>query len=168
MTVAIRQVHSADLDDALLAVLIDIERTSAAPFAELGITFPPDDPGAMLRASEYVLIAGDPPQGFAAVGELDGAAHLEQISVAPSSMRQGVGTALLEAVIATSTAAGRDRLVLTTFRDIPWNGPWYLRHGFNPVSMADCPAGLREVWRAEIRGGLEELGVRVAMARPLG
>jgi hypothetical protein len=45
-----------------------------------------------------VLVSGEPPVGFAAVDIVDDAPHLRQLSVVPSSGRQGRGTALVTAV----------------------------------------------------------------------
>jgi ribosomal protein S18 acetylase RimI-like enzyme len=107
------------------------------------------------------LVAGDPPVGFAAVIELDGHWHLEQIAVHPDHGRRGIGAALLGAA-----RAGRDGITLITFREVPWNGPWYARHGFTELPEAEWGPELLAHWRAEIDAGLHRLGPRLIMAAP--
>ncbi|HEX2312484.1 MAG TPA: GNAT family N-acetyltransferase [Thermomonospora sp.] len=160
MDVAVRAAGEPDL-----AVLPEIERTADAVFAELGIVFPAGPTvieGVALSAR--VLVAGEPPVGFAAVIELDGHPHLEQIAVRGDLTGRGVGGLLLERVIAE--AAGP--LTLITFREVPWNGPWYARHGFAELPAERWGPGLREHWQAEIDAGLHALGPRLVMAREGG
>jgi hypothetical protein len=57
-------------------------------------------------------------------------------------------------------------LTLLTFRDVPWNGPWYLRHGFVELPASAWGSQLRNHGQAEIEAGLHELGPRVAMHHP--
>ena len=42
-------------------------------------------------------------------------------------MRQGIGSALVRAAMREAWELGYDRLSLTTYRDLPWNGPFYAR-----------------------------------------
>jgi len=63
------------------------------------------------------------------------------LSVRPSSMRRGIGTALVRAVCDWAQAAGQTELTLCTFADVPWNGPFYAGLGF--VELAELSAGLR-------------------------
>ena len=65
-------------------------------------------------------------------------AHLAQISVHPDHGRRGVGRALLEAAAERAALKGHGSLTLTTYADLPWNGPFYARHGFVEVP-ADEP-----------------------------
>lgn len=113
-----------------LKALVEVELAADLMFAELGIVFPPgttmieecDDP-------ERVIVAGRPPVGFALVGRVDGLVHLEQLAVHPDHGRQGIGTRLLDAVCDDAALASA-AVTLTTFRDVPWNAPWYARRGF--------------------------------------
>jgi GNAT superfamily N-acetyltransferase len=68
--------------------------------------------------------------GYALVDVLDGAAHLEQVTVHPDHGRQGIGGRLIEAVADWARDQGSDVLTLLTFRDVAWNGPYYRRLGF--------------------------------------
>src|SRR5206468_2105133 len=77
-----------------------------------------------------VFVVGDPVVGFAHVEELDGAAHLTGLSVLPGAMRRGHGTRLLEAACAWAAEHGHPALTLTTYADVPWNGPFFTARGF--------------------------------------
>ena len=68
--------------------------------------------------------------GYALADVMDGAAHLEQVTVDPDWGRRGIGRRLIDAVVGWAKADGRSALTLLTFRDVPWNGPYYARLGF--------------------------------------
>ena len=118
------------------------------------------EPGFILVAAE-----GERPVGFAHVIDLDGHAHLEQLSVLPEQGRRGIGGALVRAAMEEARWAGYDDMSLCTYRDVPWNGPFYARLGFEVVEQpSDHQQRLREHERAI---GLDADGVRVVMTRPL-
>jgi GNAT superfamily N-acetyltransferase len=149
-----------------LSSLARIEQSGDRMFAELGIVFPP---GPMvieeaIRDGSDIYVAGDPPLGFAAVKPIGGHLHLEQISVEADHCGRGIGTRLLTTVI--DHAAGTSGVTLITFRDVPWNGPWYARHGFVEFPEERWSPGLRDLWRAEIEAGLHKLGPRLVMHCP--
>ncbi|MDT0302166.1 GNAT family N-acetyltransferase [Streptomonospora wellingtoniae] len=136
-------------------------------FAEAGLALPPDDPREVLLGARWVLVAHEPVRGFAAVGVLDGAAHLEELAVHPECGRRGVGSALLEAVCGLARCEGFAAVTLTTFRDVPFNAPWYRRRGFAELPSAAWGPGLREQWRREEEAGIA-VAPRVAMRRGVG
>ncbi len=74
-----------------LAGLRAIEFSGEAMFRRIGIVFPPGPATAETAVAEGadIFVAGDPPVGFAAVIEMDGYPHLEQISVRASQGRTG-------------------------------------------------------------------------------
>jgi len=115
------------------------------------------------RASEpgFLLVAGEPPVGFVHVLVIDGHAHLEQLSVLPEHQRRGVGAALTRAAMDEARAQGFDRLSLCTYRDVPWNGPFYRGLGFTEVT--DLAAYERRLRDKERELGLDVNGVRVVM-----
>ena len=90
--------------------------------------------------------------------------HIEQVSVHADSARQGIGRALIENVCAR--AAGRHPAVtLTTFKDVPWNAPYYARLGFQIVTEEELTPGLRRLREQEKARGLDRWP-RVCMRRP--
>ena len=103
------------------------------------------------------------PVGFALVFNLDGYAHLEELDVLPSYGRQGIGSALLATVCAWAGEAGYPAVTLRTFRDVPWNGPFYLRRGFAVVDSAALSPGHVALEASERQRGLRT-DIRVTMA----
>ena len=151
-----------------LALLPPLEAASDTLFQSLGIG-PLPDPGteAQLAAALVVLVAADPPQGFARIDALArGAhAHLEQLSVHPDYGRRGIGRALLRAAVDWAAVHGYSELTLATYRDVPWNGRFYASEGFVEAGTVD------DFWRACGRPPEEPVmarfGARVLMRRPL-
>jgi len=158
------EVRWATGDD--LPHLPEIERAADGIFADIGITgLPPAAGPAEFAGADAVLVAGEPPIGFARLDVIEGEPYLSQLSVHPSAMRQGVGSALLESAAGWARAQGYDSLALATFRDVAWNAPFYARHGFVEVE-ADTPA-LLAVARHEHELGIARFGARVVMRRAL-
>ena len=69
-------------------------------------------------------------------------------------MRQGAGTALLNAVSGHARAAGYRRIGLSTFRDIPFNAPFYARRGWQIVDPDAVSAALRARFLEEVPDGV--------------
>jgi GNAT superfamily N-acetyltransferase len=90
------------------------------------------------------------------------AAHLEEIDVHPQHGRRGLGTKLVRAICTWAIGAGYDPVTLTTFRDVPWNMPFYARLGFEVIPSEALSPGLRSVVQDETRRGLDPTR-RVAM-----
>ena len=103
--------------------------------------------------------------GFTHVLDLDGPWHLEQIAVDPAHGRRGIGAALLEATHDALAALGVREVTLMTYADVPWNGPFYARHGY--VELDLLPARLEPMRETEQRMGMGRHGRRLAMVRPL-
>lgn len=63
----------------------------------------------------------DEPVGFVVADVVDGAAHIEQVSVHPAHARQRIGAMLLNHVAVWAVHQGLPALTLVTFRGVPWN-----------------------------------------------
>ncbi len=100
---------------------------------------------------------------FAHVVEVDGEAHLEQLSVVPEHGRRGIGGALVRAALVEADWSGRRVMTLCTYRDVPWNGPFYAKLGF--MELLDPGYELARLRRHEKVLGLDECGPRIVMAR---
>ncbi|GHC97048.1 GCN5 family N-acetyltransferase [Nocardiopsis terrae] len=148
--------------------VVEVSLAADALFAEAGVELPPDDPREMLDQVERVLVAVDGTEvvGLAATVTLDGAVHLEQLAVHPRYGRRGIGGALLEAVCVGAAGVGRTRVSLTTFRDLPWNAPWYGRRGFTVLPRPGWGPELARQWEDEERAGIL-VRPRVVMVRDL-
>lgn len=104
----------------------------------------------------WVVLADEAPVGFAhVVVHESGVAHLEEVDVHPAHGRRGLGKRLVQTVCAWATSHGFDAVTLTTFRDVPWNMPFYARLGFEPVAPEMVSTALRSVIEDEIRRGLD-------------
>lgn len=68
--------------------------------------------------------------GFALILPVDNRPHLLELAVAREHQGKGVGNMLLDSVIQWVIATKHNDITLTTFREIPWNMPWYQRSGF--------------------------------------
>jgi GNAT superfamily N-acetyltransferase len=142
--------------------LREIELEADALYATVGIgPFPAADVHDRLDEVAAVFAAGDPPVGFVSIDVVDGCAHIDQLSVLSDHGGRGIGRALLEEAVRWAREAGLPAVTLTTFRDVPWNAPFFRRFGFETV---DDPApGLAAVRAAERAEGLDDFGPRVAM-----
>ncbi|MDF3066890.1 MAG: hypothetical protein K0R38_2491 [Polyangiaceae bacterium] len=104
----------------------------------------------------WVALTGETPVGFAHVELLpSGLPHLEELGVHPSHGRQGLGTRLVTAVCDWADRQRYAELTLTTFRDAPFNMPFYARLGFKELSPADLRAELSRLVEAEAERGLD-------------
>lgn len=141
-------------------------------FREIGIPqIADDDPPSVdhLASGAALYVAtddADEPVGYALVELVDGHAHLEQLSVVPEAGGQGIGTALIDAVVEWAAAHGDAEVTLTTFRDVPFNAPLYAKRGFVEVDEADWTDGLRDLVAKEEADGLD-ITTRVVMRRPI-
>jgi GNAT superfamily N-acetyltransferase len=135
-------------------------------FETVGIgPFTNSDDENHLATAAVVLVTGRPPVGFACVDVVDGVAHLWQLSVRPEASRQGLGRALVEAACEWARSHDYPALTLTTFRDVPWNGPFYTKLGFHRVD--ELSPGLLAIRRHEQAIGDDDFGPRLAMRKDL-
>lgn len=109
----------------------------------------------------------DRPVGFSILEIVDGDVYIDEVDVHPSHGRQGLGTALVRASCDWALAHGYRAITLTTWRDVPWNGPFYRKLGFEEVPDAALGPQLAAVRREEERRGLGRQYARCAMRRQL-
>ena len=100
-----------------------------------GIPVPPSRDAQTYRdmiKQRHCLVAHDDEQiiGIAAARPIGRELHRHELSVARQHQRRGIGAVLLNAVKIDARNAGIRAVTLHTYRDIPWNAPFYLRHGF--------------------------------------
>jgi GNAT superfamily N-acetyltransferase len=150
-----------------------IERAAGALFAEVGFAaVAADEPASVETLTEYVranrawviTTETNEPVGYAVVDIVDNLAHLEQLSVLPDQGRRGLGTMLLEHVCTWARSDDRAAVTLTTFIDVPWNAPFYARHGFRAMDEAEIGPELRGLRAHEAAHGLDP-AQRVCMYR---
>jgi GNAT superfamily N-acetyltransferase len=115
----------------------------------------------------WVALADDRPVGFVQVEVLGHtAAYLKEIDVHPSHGRRGLGAKLVAAACEWAAAAGYADICLTTFRDLPWNAPFYASNGFTVMPADELSVALQAIVADETRRGLDPVR-RVVMRRIL-
>jgi len=120
---------------------------------------------AKRRGHLWVALADDVPVGFAHVKVFEpGVAHLDELDVHPDHARRGLGKKLVMAVCDWAASAGYRSVTLATFRNVPWNMPFYARLGFAVIQPQELAPALVAVVRDEARRGLDPTR-RVVMRR---
>ena len=158
-----------------LPALREIEAAAGELFRQVGRSDvsdggPPDLPVFERARAEGGLFVADlagAPVGFARMRIVDGTAHLDELSVHPAHGRSGLGARLVEFACAWARARGYDAVTLSTFADVPWNGPFYARLGFRALPEHELTPGLLAVREHEAADGLD-VKARVLMRRELG
>ncbi len=170
--------HVRAATPADLPLLAAIEDAGDGLFAECfgAIDWPPADAGEDRAAEPGVLLVavepdGDAPAGervvgFAHVLELPGGWHLDQVAVHPDHGRSGHGGALLTAIASEVSRRGGEEITLSTYADVPWNAPFYARHGW--VELERWPSHLQAFADTEERMQLTRHGRRTVMSRQVG
>ncbi|MFJ5211999.1 GNAT family N-acetyltransferase [Streptomyces nigra] len=158
-----------------LGVLQEIERAAGGLFREVGMVEVAEDEPLSVEVLEGYRRAGwawvgcdpeDRPVGYLVAEPVDGALHVEQVSVHPGAARRGVGRALLAYAQERAREAGLGGLTLTTFAQVPWNGRYYERLGFRVLAAGELTPGLRAVRAREAESGLDRWP-RVCMRRDI-
>ena len=122
-----------------------------------------DDPGSVEELAPYAeggrafvaADASDRPVGYLLLDVVDGAAHIEQVSVHPLHARQRIGRALIERAVTWARHRGLDALTLTTYVEVPWNGPYCEQLGFQYVTTEEETPELRAIRDRERASGLD-------------
>jgi predicted N-acetyltransferase YhbS len=166
VTVAIRPALTTEIE-----AVREIERASAQRFIGLMDALAADEPSpAEVLAARIVaggLLVADVEGEVAAfvmfrpVGD---SLYIEQIDVLPAFERRRIGASLIDAVADQARTSGLSRLTLSTFRDVPWNAPYYRRLGFIDIDDKKLAPDLLEIRREHLARGLDE-SLRVFMER---
>src|SRR5690606_12878830 len=127
-------------------LLPEIERSSGELFRQYpGLQWIADD-DVQSEAQHQAFVA----EGVALVAELEGAVvgfltgslepdalHIWQIAVGRTHQRRGIGRKLIEAAQQLAVDHAPIALTLTTFRDVPWNEPYYQKLGIKTLDERD-------------------------------
>lgn len=100
--------------------------------------------------------------GYAIASAVDGEGHLDQVSVRRTAAGRGIGHLLIDAVCRWAVGEGYEALTLTTFSDVPWNGPYYARLGFDVLPAPKWGPELVAIRERERLAGID-VAPRVAM-----
>lgn len=157
-----------------VAHLPAIERAAATRFGDslpqsvLSHVTSADTLAAAQRAGLLWVALGSAgePVGFAVVSVCGRRVHLDELDVRPEHGRRGVGSALVEAVADWARGSDYVAMTLTTFRDVPWNAPFYTRLGFEELLEEELDSELLRRLSDEAALGLDR-STRVAMRKSL-
>jgi GNAT superfamily N-acetyltransferase len=158
-----------------LGMLQEIERAAGRCFRDLGMPEIAADQPLSVDALDQYRRAGmawvavdqaDDPVAYLIAVLVDSNVHVEQVSVHPDHARRGIGKSLLEWTARQAGADGVSALTLTTFEQVPWNAPYYVRCGFRLLHESEWTPGLRAIRERESAHGLDRWP-RVCMRRDL-
>lgn len=116
------------------------------------------------RGLSWLALADGCPVGFILAEAHPSSLFIVELSADLDWQGQGIGRRLINRVAERARAMGLASLTLTTFRDVPWNAPFYARLGFE--MMTTLTPELRQKREEEAAHGLA-YGSRCAMRLPL-
>ena len=172
MTWRVRLARGADVP-----LLAPLERAAAGRFAAIGLERiaegRPTDVAEYRAAIDagrlWVVEQGEGGVAGLAIAErLDGEGYLAEIAVHPDYAGHRLAARMIAAVEVWAAGQGCRRLFLTTFREVPWNRPYYERLGFAVVDEAAVGPELRAKRDGERARGVDRHGPRVCMVREIG
>ncbi|MEZ0603590.1 GNAT family N-acetyltransferase [Paraburkholderia sp. IW21] len=152
-----------------------IEFEAGQRFATVGMTGIADAPPMEVEivnrkiAAQQIVVAVDAGEtcvGFVMFEPQPTRFYVQELDVLTSHAGQRIGAALLEQVAQLARAHQVTQLTLSTFREVPWNAPYYRRLGFRDIEEAELDAALIARRDAHIARGLDE-SKRVFMRRDL-
>jgi predicted N-acetyltransferase YhbS len=154
----IRLARAEDLD-ALTEIEADADlryADSVHPEMASGATFPRD---VLARGIErnWIIVASEDERvvGWVLLTRSGDEFCVAQISVRRDVGGRGVGDALMKTVIASARGMGYGSIVLNTQTDVPWNRPWYEKHGFVVVDESDWTDDMHVIRREQTESGLD-------------
>ncbi|HEX3636586.1 MAG TPA: GNAT family N-acetyltransferase [Paraburkholderia sp.] len=168
LTFRLAALHDADAIRA-------IEFEAGQRFVSVGLTGIADAPPMELElvnrkiGAREIVVAVDADGtcvGFVMFEPQPARFYVQELDVLTSHAGQRIGAALIEQVAQLARAQQIMQLILSTFREVPWNAPYYRRLGFRDMEQADLDAVLIARRDAHIARGLDE-SKRVFMRRDL-
>lgn len=135
--------------------LIDIDTMAVIPMA--------DHIASIESGISIGAIVEDRIAGFI-MGEMHGeVAYLRELDVDPAYQRRGIGALLVNAYIEAAMKKSAAAVYLSTFRDPPWNAPFYRRLGFTDIARADYLPWMIEM--ATAQAAFLDISTRVFMRK---
>lgn len=143
-----------------LQLLPAIEQAASELFAETPYAFVTVDDNSSENidlSTDRVWVAVHSETGavvaFAIAFNLEQSIHLRELAVHPEHGRRGIGRLLIEAVTDWARELSVASVTLTTFSDVPWNGPYYESLGFVTLTAGSLPPELRSIIQMEADAG---------------
>ncbi|HYS64781.1 MAG TPA: GNAT family N-acetyltransferase [Paraburkholderia sp.] len=157
------------------SVIRTIEFEAGLRFVSVGMTGIADAPPMALElverkiAAREIIVAVDADEtcvGFVMFEPQPTRFYVQELDVLTSHAGRRIGAALIEQVAQLARAQRVMQLTLSTYREVPWNAPYYRRLGFRDIEEAGLDAALIARREAHIARGLDE-SKRVFMRRDL-
>ena len=126
------------------------------PLADGSPPAPPDQ-WAQVLEHDLLWVADDPARGligFLAAEVTDDGLYVAEVDVVMARQKQGHGRRLMQTAIDWARHRRLPAVTLTTFRSIPWNGPFYASMGF--VELATPTPHLAGILANEVANGFED------------
>jgi GNAT superfamily N-acetyltransferase len=164
-------IRPARVDD--IPQLIAIEVASGELFLAIGMDSVAQDPpmpaeqfaSFIESATAFVEVdTADKRMGYILVEPHEHRAFIEQVTILPRHAHHGIGAALIMRAEGLARHRGLSGLLLTTYRDVPWNAPYYARLGFDIVDESQWTPWMTARVALEASRGLA-IRPRVIMAR---
>jgi GNAT superfamily N-acetyltransferase len=121
---------------------------------------------AKLNQVWVVCDSNDDPVGMIVVSIRGKNAYVEELDVLLEHGRRGLGTRLIQCVCDWARERGCTAVDLSTFRDVPWNGPFYRKNGFRDLARDEWTDDMPMIRAIETSQGLVP-ETRVFMRRDL-
>ena len=86
------------------------------------------------RGLSWLALANELPVGFILAETHVSSLFIVELSVHLDWQGKGIGRRLIACVADQARKRGLASLTLTTFRDVPWNAPFYARLGFEMIT----------------------------------
>ncbi|CAB4050646.1 GNAT family N-acetyltransferase [Paraburkholderia phenoliruptrix] len=152
-----------------------IEFDAGLRFASVGMAGIADAPPMSLALVERkieareIIVAVDrdgTSAGFVMFEPQPARIYVQELDVLTSHAGRRIGAALIDEVAQLARSRRLMQLILSTYREVPWNAPYYRRLGFSDIEEADLDAALIARREAHIARGLDE-SKRLFMRRDL-
>jgi GNAT superfamily N-acetyltransferase len=155
--IRVRLAQAADIP-----FLPQIERSAAEAFrgtphawvADDGVTGIDTYPPLIAMQTAWVAEHDNVLAGFVSATLSPDALHILELAVHRRHQRKGVGRRLMETGIGMAASTGLPAVTLTTFRNLPFNAPFYLALGFSIIETP--PPRLQAILAAEAEHGLTD------------
>ena len=92
--------------------------------------------------------------GFLCAEIMERDLHVWEVSVRQEWQSKGIGQQLMETTIQYASDNQLRCVTLTTFREVPWNAPFYRSLGFKILDMSSLEPRLEKILQDEIQHGL--------------
>jgi GNAT superfamily N-acetyltransferase len=156
--------------------LPDIERSAARAFhrlPDLGwmpgnfVTSVEEHLASIARGTLWVAQKHGSVVGFLTADITGGELHIDEFNVQLDCQGRGIGSQLIAAALVYASANKLTAVTLTTFRTVPWNGPFYEIAGFKVLEGTDIGPRLQTILDREVEHGLPR-DKRCAMRLSIG